>query len=61
MESVDGVFSLVLEISDGADAGKLLELLSGMGAVLTGIGSSMESLDANGMGTFKDSLSGLTG
>jgi hypothetical protein len=61
IESVDGVFSLMLEISDGAEAGRLFKQLSGMGGVLTGIGSSMESRDAIGMGTFNDSLSGLTG
>jgi hypothetical protein len=61
MESVDGVFSLMLEVSDGAEAGRMLELLPEVACLFTGIGNSIESLDAKGMGTFKDSLSGLTG
>ena len=60
MESVEVVFRRMLEISEGADM--LSGMLSGIeGGVVIGIGSSTESLEWTGMGTFRDSFSGLTG
>ena len=64
IESVDGVLSLVLDISDGVEWDTCSGMLSGMDGVCTGIGRSIDNRDpteVNGIGTFKDSLRGLMG
>jgi hypothetical protein len=51
----------MLDMSEGAEYDAFPEMLSDMEGVCTGIGRSIDNRDPTGIGTFRDSLRGLTG
>ena len=64
MESVEGVFNLMLETSDGAEIDISSGMVSGKEGIETGMGRSIDKRDATegkGIGMFNDSLRGLMG